>query len=51
MEDKTQLAEATEAFYEWEEKMKVPNLSDDHRLLWCFGYVEAMNRRSNNETN
>jgi hypothetical protein len=50
MKEKYQFAEAKEAFYKWEEEMKVPNLSDDDRLLWCFGYVTAMNRRSDDET-
>ena len=32
-------AEANEAFYEWEEENGVTGLSDDARIMWCYGYI------------
>ena len=32
-------AEASEAFYKWEEGNGVVGLSDYDRLIWCAGYV------------
>ena len=35
-------AKANEAFYEWEEENGFSNLSDDARIMWCYGYINAM---------
>jgi hypothetical protein len=35
-------AQANEAFYEWEEENGFSGLSDDARVMWCYGYINAM---------
>jgi len=33
------LAEANQAFYDWEERGNITTMSDDDRIIFCIGYV------------
>jgi hypothetical protein len=40
-------AKANAAFYEWEEENGFSGLSDDARIMFCYGYINAMEENIN----
>jgi hypothetical protein len=40
-------AKANAAFYEWEEENGFSGLSDDTRIMFCYGYIIAMEEKAN----
>lgn len=36
------LAKANAEFYLWEEENGFKDLSDDARIMWCYGYIEGL---------
>ena len=42
IEQEVKWAKATDAFYKWEEETEVDDLGDEERLIWCEGFIYAL---------